>query len=238
MKTPLTLLLLAAALAAAPALPRTARAGPKGGPKQDDGKKDDDPFGEPEKPKDEGKDKPVPKTISFSDYRIRMKTKDGRWWRQDKNYTEQDQKAKVLLKLFFKLPKSESHFDVQIVGQGWEHKLQFDFDGRKVKADNFKSICQHFFENDLKQWKNLKKKTIVKPKSIRLGKKRWKAYFYAFTGQAPWGTPLHKEAYFFKHKDKTYHLGVYFTTTAWKTERITTEVTELLKSLSAVKRKR
>jgi hypothetical protein len=198
---------------------------------------DDDPgggsaFDEPGTEEEAAPTEPVPATFAFKDYRIEMSTEDGRWWKHDKTYTENDEKGNVVLKLRFKLPKSESPFDVIINAQGFEHKLSLTYpDGSQVGAANYKVICDKNFERDQEEFQGVK--DLLKPKKVAIGKKRWKAYTYAMTGQPSWsgGMPLRKTAYYFKFKDKTYAMSIIMNTTAAKNERITDEVESLLKSL-------
>ena len=195
---------------------------------------DDDPdggsaFDEPAAEEETVPDEPKPATFSFKDYRIIMETKDGRFWKQDKNYTEDDEKGKVLLKLAFKLPKSESFFDVNIVGRGNAHNQKLTFeDGSAIGASNYKVLCSKHFADAKERFKGAK--DIEKPKKITLGKKRWKAYRYALTG-SPGSMPLRKIGYYWKFKDKTYILSIVMNTTAAKNKRILKEVEDLLKTL-------
>lgn len=194
----------------------------------DGGSAFDEPGTEEEAPADE----PKPETFTFKDYRIIMDVEDGRWWKQNKEYTENDEKANVVLKLIFKLPKSESAFDINISAQAFAHNLKLTYeDGSSIGADNYKAICDKNFERDQKGFEGAK--DIEKPRKVPLGKKRWKAYRYALTGQPSWagGMPLRKIAYFFKYKDKTYSLSVILNTTAAKNERILEELENLLKSI-------
>jgi hypothetical protein len=189
----------------------------------------DSAFDEPGTEEEATPEEPKPATFSFKDYKIIMQTKDGRFWKQDKNYTENDEKGNVLLKLVFKLPKSESHFDVNITGAGWGHKFALTFaDGSKCGASNYKVLCSKFFESDKERYKGAK--NIEKPKKVTIGKKRWKAYRYALTG-SPGSMPMHKIGYCWKFKEKTYFLHIRMNTTAAKNERILKEVENLLKSM-------
>jgi len=194
---------------------------------------DDDPggsaFDEPGTEEEAVPDEPKPATFSFKDYRITMNTADGRWWKQDRNFSEQEVKQNLVLKLRFKLPKSESAFDVIMQAQGFAHNLSITYkDGSKVGAANYKVICSKNFEADKERFKGAK--NIEKPKKVALGKKRWKAYRYALTG-SPGSMPLRKIGYYWKYKDKTYALSILMNTTAAKNKRILKEVDDLLKSL-------
>ena len=194
----------------------------------DGGSAFDEPGTEEEQPADE----PKPETYSFKDYRITLETEDGRWWKQNKTYTENDEKANVVLKMVFKLPKSESAFDINMSAQAFAHNLKLTYDdGSSVGAANYKVICSKSFERDQKEFEGAK--DIEKPKKVSLGKKRWKAYRYALTGQPSWagGMPLRKIAYYWKYKDKTYSLSVVLNTTAAKSERILKELEDVLNSL-------
>ncbi len=186
----------------------------------------DEPGAEEEAPADE----PRPATFSFKDYRITMKTEDGRWWKQNRNYTDEQEKANVLLKLEFKLPKSESPFDFYIQVQGFAHNLKLTFkDGSSIGAANYKVLCSKHFEGDKKYYEGAK--DIEKPRKVPLGRKRWKAYRYAITGQPGGNMARRKTAYYWKYKDKTYMMIIIMNTTAAKNKRITKEVESLLKSI-------
>jgi len=205
-------------------------------------KKGESKFGDDEKKdgekKDEVPDEPVPKTFALSDYRLEFKLEDSRFWTHDTNYTDDDVKRNVCLKMRLKLPKSDDHFDVLITGQSIAHNMQLSYpDGTKIGAENYKGLAQKDYDRETTSWKEVKNET--KPKSIKLSRDVGKAYFYSFTGMTPGGAyPLHREMYYFKYKDKTYMLSILFTTTSVKNKQIKGAVDKMLKTFKAKKKKK
>ncbi len=181
--------------------------------------------GEPEK-----EPEPTPKVFTFKDYRMEMETKDGRWWTVNDIPAEEVEKG-VMFSLRFKLPKSPDHFDVQMFCQGWKHGGGLTFpDGTQIGIDNYKALCDKYYEGDMKEWKEVR--DPEPPKKIKWANAAKVAYRYAFTGLGPGSAfPLRKELYTFKFKDKTYYFNILFTTTSTKNERVRKEVEDLLKSL-------
>ncbi|MCU0726444.1 MAG: hypothetical protein MUE73_11750 [Planctomycetes bacterium] len=199
-----------------------------GDPPQGGGSAFDQPKEGEETPKEA---EPTPKVFTFKDYRLEMETKDGRWWTVNDIPPEEVEKG-LALSITFKLPKSPDHFDVRMISQGWKvgGKLSFK-DGTEIGIDNYKMLCEKFYEDDLKEWKELR--DHEKPKKVKMANAMKTAYRYSFTGllQAAGNFPLHKQMYFFKFKDRTYWLQILFTTTSIKNERVTKEVDEMLRSM-------
>ncbi len=204
---------------------------------------DDDPggsaFDEPGTEEEAVPDEPKPAKFVFKDYKIFMETKDGRWWKHHKKLSEKDLKNFFVLRLHFKLPKSESRWDVQLDVRGLKKGVSMNFDdGTSVKVTEYKTLCTKSFEQELKKFEGVK--DIEKPKKVALGKKRWKAYRFAMTGQPSWyrGMALRKVAYYWKLDETTYFMSVLFSTTAAKNKRIVKEVDDLLKSLQEKQERR
>ncbi|MHC4471529.1 MAG: hypothetical protein ACYTDY_06350 [Planctomycetota bacterium] len=187
---------------------------------------------------EEEEKKPEPKTFAFKDYLLSMNVKDGRWWKHDKNYTADDEKYGVVLKLRFKLPKTDEAFDLIVNCQGFSHdkKLKFE-DGTELGCQNYKGLADKFYSDDMLQWKEVK--NVEKPKAIKLNREFKKVFRYSFTGLHPkGGSPLHKVNHLFKHKKKTYRLTVLYTTGSHKKERVRDEAKALLATLKSRKKKK
>ena len=191
---------------------------------------DEPKEGEGEAKPGEEESKPTPKTFTFKDYKLEMETKDARWWTVNEIPQEEADKG-VVLNLQFKLPKSEDYFDVRMFSQGWKvgGKLSFQ-DGTEIGIDNYKMLCEKYYADDMKEWKEVR--DAEPPKKIKMANAVKTAYKYAFTGLGPGNKfPLHKEMYLFKFKDRTYYINILFTTTSIKNERVVKVVDEMMKSL-------
>lgn len=212
--------------------------------KKDDEKKDgkskfgDDDEEKEGKKKDEVPDKPVPATYSLSDYRLQLTLEDSRFWKHDTNYTDDEAKRNVVLKLQLKRPKSDDHFDVIITANTMGHNMKYTYpDGTAIGGDNYKRLAEKRYDDETSSWKSVKNKK--KPKSMKLSRDAGKAYFYSFTGMTPGGAfPLHREMYFFKYKDKTYAFSILFTTTSAKNKGIKAAVDKMMKSIKVKKKKK
>ncbi|MEN8151174.1 MAG: hypothetical protein ABFS86_15260 [Planctomycetota bacterium] len=205
--------------------------------KKDSGSKFDDDDDEKEDGKKEDKipDKPVKKTYAFADYRLEFTIEDSRFWKHDRNYSDEDTKAGICLKMLMKRPKSDDHFDVRIRCQGFEHGGNVKIGEATVGSSNIKGLADASFERDMESWKETK--DITKPKGIKMNRVLGKVYHYGFTGMAPGNSyPLHVSMYYMKYKSKTYIMSVLFTTTSWKNKGIREAVDKLLKSFKAKKK--
>ena len=141
--------------------------------KKDDEKKggkskfgdDDDEKKDGEK-KDEVPDEPVPKTYALSDYRLEFKLEDSRFWTRDTNYTDEEVKQNVVLKMQLKRPKSDDHFDVNIRVVTYGHNMKYTYpDGTAIGGDNYKRLAQKRYDDETSTWKSVKHKK--KPKSMK-----------------------------------------------------------------------
>ena len=195
-------------------------------------------FGDETEETEEKPSEPKPRTITFKDYRLEMETKDGRWWKRHEIPAAEVEKG-VCLNESFKRPKSENAFDIRIFCQGWKHggKLEFP-DGTKIGTDNYKALAEKYYKLNLKDWKEVR--NPKKPKAAKISRTIRKAYRYSLTGLLPaWGNfPLHREAYFFKWKDKTYRMEITYTTGSFREKRVTDEVNALLGTLRERKERR
>jgi hypothetical protein len=207
--------------------------------KEEEGKKDEggSKFGEDE-PKEEKKDipdKPTPETYILKDYKLEMTAEDGRFWKQNLNFTKEDEEKGVCLRMILKLPKTKQLWDAQIFCQAWAHNMNLEFeDGTKMNTAEIKRLSEKWFEDAERDRKGFS--DPVKPKTIRLSRDTGKVQMWAFSTSD--GVPTRQFFYLFKFDQKTYYFVVTYTTASAKDKKLVKSIQKMLKTIREHKRGR